>query len=72
MEKQRNKIMVVLLILTVIFNFFFWGEKLGVNLAIYVVLLTAAALAFNRESIKSPKVIAVILAVLLFGCYGCL
>ncbi len=67
MEKQRNKIMVVLLILTAIFNFFFWGEKLGVNLVIYVVLLTAAALVFNRESIKSPKVITVILAVLYSG-----
>ncbi len=64
---SRNKITIVLFMLTAIFNFFFWGEKLGVNLIIYIILLTAAALAFNQESIKSPKVIAVILAVL----YSC-
>jgi hypothetical protein len=67
MEEQRNKIMVVLLVLTVIFNFFFWREQLGLNLIIYVVLLAAASLIFNPESVKSPKVITVILAVL----YSC-
>lgn len=67
MDKQRNKLIVVLLVLTVVFNYFFWREKLGLNLIIYVILLTISSLMFNKGSLKSLKVIAILIAVL----YSC-
>jgi hypothetical protein len=68
MADSRNKIIIVLLALTAVFNFLFWGEKLALNLFIYVLLLAAAAVVFNKDSVKNPKVIAVFLAVLYLGC----
>ncbi len=56
-------IAVVLLVLTLIFNFFFWREKLASNLAVYTLLLAISASLLNRDSIRNPRVIAAVLAV---------
>ena len=67
MLSQKNKIFIILIFLTLIFNSFFWHEKLGINLLIFVFLLSIAAILFNKDSIKSKNVLLVILAVLYSG-----
>lgn len=64
MAEQRNKIIVVLLVLTLVFNFFFWSEKLALNLAVYTILFAISAILFNKNSLKSRRTAAVIIAVL--------
>ena len=51
MLKNLNKRAAFLLLLLVIYNFFFWHEKLGVNIAIFTLLFTALVPAI--ESFKS-------------------
>jgi len=67
MLSQKNKIFGLLVILTLIFNSFFWNEKPGVNLPIFVLLLTTAAVILNKDCVKSKSVLLVLLAVLYSG-----
>lgn len=60
----RTRIYIMLLILLAVYNFFFWGEKLGVNLAIFLSLSAAAVMSLNEENIKSKSVITSLLAFL--------
>ncbi len=61
MHKPRFLITFILLI---IYNFFFWSEKLGINLFIFFILGSVAMLFINEENIKSRNVIVMLLAVL--------
>jgi len=67
MLNQKSKIFISLVFLTLIFNFFFWHEKLGVNLTIFIILLSVAAIVLNKDSFKSKNVMLVSFAVLYSG-----
>ena len=67
MISQKNKIFVFLVILTLIFNSFFWHEKLGANLIIFIILSSLAVIILNRDSIKSKNVMLVSFAMLYSG-----
>jgi hypothetical protein len=54
--KQQNIKLLSLVVLVVVYNFFFWGEKLGLNLFIFNLLLTVASLLFNRSSWRANTV----------------
>lgn len=43
----------LLILLTVVYNFFFWEEKLGVNLLIFSVLTVSTIFLFNLDALKS-------------------
>ena len=58
---NKNKIFIILAFLTVIFNFFFWKEKLGLNLFIFTALLTAGVYVLNSSANK--KIISLLIAV---------
>jgi len=60
MHKPRFLITIFLLIL---YNFFFWSEKLGVNLFIFFTLGAIAMIFLNEDNVKSRNVIASLLAV---------
>jgi hypothetical protein len=55
---SRKKTYLILLSLVVMFNFFFWGEKPGLNLLIFLFASAIAAITLNEENIKSKNVIA--------------
>ena len=59
MHKPR---FLITLILLVIYNFFFWSEKLGANLFIFFTLGIVAMLFLNEENIKNRNVIVSMLA----------
>lgn len=59
MHKPRFLITIALL---VIYNFFFWSEKLGANLFIFFTLGIVAMLFLNEENIKNRNVIVSMLA----------
>jgi len=61
MHKPRFLITIALL---VIYNFFFWSEKLGANLFIFFSLGIIAMLFMNEENIKNKNVIVSMLAAL--------
>ncbi len=63
----RKKTYLILLSLVVMFNFFFWGEKLGLNLLIFLFASAIAAITLNEENIKSKNVIASLASVLFSG-----
>lgn len=65
---QKGKIFGSIAALTIIFNSFFWHEKLGINLLIFVILLAISAVLFNRDSVKHKNVLLVMLVVLYSGC----
>jgi hypothetical protein len=64
MLSQKNKIFGFLVILTLIYNSFFWHEKLGINLIIFVILLSIAAIVLNKDSVKSKSVLLVLFGAL--------
>lgn len=64
MHKPR---FLVTLILLVLYNFFFWSEKLGVNLFIFFTLGVIALMMMNEDNIKNKNVIVSLFAVL-FSC----
>lgn len=64
MLKKLNKALFSLITLLVIYNFFFWKEKLGMNIFIYTILLVISLIWINPKSIKSPKVIIMLLTVI--------
>ncbi len=59
MHKPRFLITISLL---VIYNFFFWSEKLGMNLFIFFTMGIIAALFMNEENIRNKNVIVSMLA----------
>lgn len=61
MHKPRFIITIALL---VIYNFFFWSEKLGLNIFIFFSLGIVAQLFMNEENIKNKNVIVSMLAAL--------
>ncbi len=61
---SRNKIYLFLLILLVMYNFFFWGEKLGLNLLIFLFMSSVAVMMLNEENVKSRNVILSLLALM--------
>ncbi len=61
MYKPRFLITIILLVL---YNFFFWSEKLGANIFIFFSLGIVAMLFMNEENIKNKNVIVSMLAVL--------
>jgi hypothetical protein len=64
---SRNKTYLFLLILLVMYNFFFWGEKLGLNLLIFFFLSAIAVMFLNEENVKSRNVILSLLA-FMYAC----
>lgn len=64
---KRGIIYAMLIVLLAVYNFFFWGEKLGVNLTIFLTLTAAAVMTLNEENIKSKTVIVSLLAFLYAG-----
>lgn len=52
------------IILLVIFNFLFWGEKLGVNLFIFFFLGMISMMMLNEDNIKNKNVIVSLFALL--------
>ncbi len=54
MSSARIKL-ALLILLTGIYNYFFWDERLGLNLFIFSLLLTVILAFFNRESLKKPN-----------------
>jgi hypothetical protein len=59
---SHNKIYLILLFLLTVYNFFFWGEKLGANLLLFFFLSAAAVMFINGENVKSRNVILGLLA----------
>ncbi len=64
MFKNINKQLITLIILLVIYNYFFWSEKLGLNIAIFSILISAAVLFQNPGSFKALSVKFFLLAIL--------
>lgn len=62
--KTRNLIYIVLVSLLAVYNFFFWSEKLGVNLLIFLSLCSAAVMWLNGENVRNRNVIISLLAFL--------
>jgi hypothetical protein len=58
----RNKASVLLLILLLVYNFSFWGEKIGLNLLIFLFLSSITMILLNDENLKSRNVILSLLA----------
>lgn len=52
------------IILLVVFNFLFWGEKLGVNLFIFFFLGIISMIMLNEDNIKNKNVITSLFALL--------
>ncbi len=52
MFNKLNKPLLFTIILLTVFNFFFWQEKLGVNLLIFILLSCAALFILNQTSVK--------------------
>jgi hypothetical protein len=61
---KRIKAYFSLLLLLVMFNFFFWGEKLGLNFFIFLFFCSIALITLNDENLKNKNVIVSLLAVL--------
>ncbi len=61
---KRIKAYISLLILLVMFNFFFWGEMLGLNLFIFLLLSSIVLILLNDENLRNKNVIVSLLAVL--------
>jgi hypothetical protein len=68
MSKQ-NLARIALVVLTVVYNFFFWEEKLGVNILIFTVLVFTALYFINKESFKKLNVIISCLGTFLLACF---
>jgi hypothetical protein len=64
---KRNLSHIFLLLLLTAYNFFFWGEKFGVNLPLFLVLCSVAVLFLNGDNVKSKNGILTLLAVLYSG-----
>lgn len=68
MFKSVNKRFMLLVILTAVYNFVFWHEKAGLNLAVFVVLCSIAVIIVNLTSASeqvsnNKKLIVLLLAV---------
>ncbi|MCB0721223.1 MAG: DUF4173 domain-containing protein [Ignavibacteriae bacterium] len=57
----------LVLILVLVFNYFFWSERLGINLLIFCVFLFASLVLFNRKSFSSLHVIILTCSTLVLG-----
>ena len=64
MDSSKKITYVFLVSLVVMFNFFFWGEKLGVNLPVFLFVSAIAVIMLNGENLKSKTAISTLLAVL--------
>lgn len=60
----KNITYLLLIILLAVFNFFFWGEKLGLNLLIFLSASAIAVLVLNGDNLKSKNVLLSLLAVM--------
>jgi len=67
MFKNLNARLVLLLTLLIIYNFFFWKEKLGLNFLMFSVLLSSAVILLNPGALKSHKVILLFASVVYTG-----
>ncbi len=67
MLTQKNKIFALLISLTLIYNFSFWHEKPGINLLLFIILLSISAFLVNPDSIKNKNVLFLIIPVLFSG-----
>src|SRR4030095_5199871 len=63
----RKKTYLLLLLLLVTYNFFFCGEKLEMNLLIFLFLCSIAVIILNESALRSKNVIVTLLAVLYSG-----
>ena len=68
MFNKLNKPLTALVILLGVYNFFFWNEKLGANIALFSILLAVTIILLNPDSLKSRKTLITICAVI----YCCL
>lgn len=65
MLAQKNKIFVLLLSLTLVYNFFFWREKLGINYLLFILLLSVSMFILNADSVKNKNVLTLFFASLI-------
>jgi uncharacterized protein DUF4153 len=49
------------------YNFLFWQEKFGINLMLFTLLLSIYIVSQNKESVRSLKIITLLVAVMLTG-----
>ena len=64
MDRSKKINYAFLAVLAVMFNFFFWGEKLGANLFIFLTVSAVAVIMLNEDNVKSKNVLSTLLAVL--------
>lgn len=67
MSKQ-NLARIALIMLTIVYNFFFWEEKLGVNILIFTALIFTALYFINKESFKKLNVIISCFGTIVLAC----
>lgn len=56
-----------LILLTILYNAFFWEEKLGINLLLFSTALVGTLFLFNRDALRSKQAIVTGAAVLVTG-----
>jgi len=72
MLKRINFRLILAIILLVVYNFFFWKEKLGLNLIIFSILLAGAIIILNSKSLVDRKVLLMLMAVIYSGVMAAL
>lgn len=64
---RKNLRVILIILLLVIYNFFFWKEKLGINFFIFTLLLAVSVLFTSDSAIKNRKVLIVFASVVYSG-----
>jgi hypothetical protein len=67
MSYYKNLRFILIILLVVIFNFFFWKEKLGINFFIFTLLLAVSILITSEGAFKNRKALIVFAAVAYSG-----
>ncbi len=55
MLKKINKPLTALVIMLGVYNFFFWGEKMGLNIVVFSMLLAGCIIIINKGALRSNK-----------------
>ncbi|MFL5728333.1 MAG: DUF4173 domain-containing protein [Cytophagaceae bacterium] len=60
------------ILLTLIYNYFFWQESWGINILLFTFLLIGCQFILYKESFRSPKVLIVLTGTLLSAAMVCI
>ncbi|RPI18011.1 MAG: DUF4173 domain-containing protein [Ignavibacteriae bacterium] len=63
----KSKIYLSIAALTILFNFIFWNEKMGLNITVFVILLCLITYIINKDSAISRNVVYSLIAVIYSG-----